>query len=92
MTQYSGPGSQQVADRWTMDWTDVLAQQGYIVACVDGRGTGSAANRSANARTGNWDATKPKTRSKRPATWGRCLTWTGRGSAFTAGVTAGSWR
>ena len=40
MTQYSGPGSQQVADRWTMDWTDVLAQQGYIVACVDGRGTG----------------------------------------------------
>lgn len=40
MTQYSGPGSQQVADRWTMEWTDVLAQQGYIVACVDGRGTG----------------------------------------------------
>jgi dipeptidyl-peptidase-4 len=40
MTQYSGPGSQQVADRWSMDWEDALVQQGYIVACVDGRGTG----------------------------------------------------
>lgn len=40
MTQYSGPGSQQVLDRWTMDWTDVLVQEGYIVVCVDGRGTG----------------------------------------------------
>lgn len=40
MYQYSGPGSQEVLDRWTMDWTDVLPQEGYIVACVDGRGTG----------------------------------------------------
>lgn len=40
MTQYSGPGSQQVADRWSMGWEDVLVQQGYLVACVDGRGTG----------------------------------------------------
>ena len=40
MTQYSGPGSQQAADRWTIGWEDVLVQQGYIVACVDGRGTG----------------------------------------------------
>ena len=40
MTQYSGPGSQQEADRWTIGWEDVLVQQGYIVACVDGRGTG----------------------------------------------------
>ncbi|MEE1418488.1 MAG: S9 family peptidase, partial [Alistipes ihumii] len=39
-TQYSGPGSQQAADRWTIGWEDVLVQQGYIVACVDGRGTG----------------------------------------------------
>ena len=40
MVQYSGPGSQRVADSWSMAWEDVLVQQGYIVACVDGRGTG----------------------------------------------------
>lgn len=43
MFQYSGPGSQQVANSWngTNDyWFMMLAQQGYIVACVDGRGTG----------------------------------------------------
>ena len=40
LTQYSGPGSQQVVDRWTLDWEDALADLGYIVACADGRGTG----------------------------------------------------
>ena len=40
MTQYSGPGSQSAADSWKMSWEDVLVQEGYIVACVDGRGTG----------------------------------------------------
>ena len=43
MFQYSGPGSQQVANRWNNSrdyWHQYLAQQGYIVACVDGRGTG----------------------------------------------------
>ncbi|MEZ7504153.1 S9 family peptidase [Flavobacterium sp. Arc2] len=43
MYQYSGPGSQQVANQWnsTNDyWFMMLTQQGYIVACVDGRGTG----------------------------------------------------
>jgi dipeptidyl-peptidase-4 len=43
MYQYSGPGSQQVANRWNAAndyWYQYLAQQGYIVACVDGRGTG----------------------------------------------------
>ncbi len=43
MYQYSGPGSQQVNNDWnnTDDyWFMMLAQQGYIVACVDGRGTG----------------------------------------------------
>lgn len=43
MVQYSGPGSQEVANTWnsTNDyWFQYLAQQGYIVACVDGRGTG----------------------------------------------------
>ncbi|MCW1148085.1 S9 family peptidase [Flavobacterium lacisediminis] len=43
MFQYSGPGSQQVANTWNGSndyWFMMLAQQGYIVACVDGRGTG----------------------------------------------------
>ena len=40
LTQYSGPGSQQVADRWSMDWEDALAEKGYVVVCADGRGTG----------------------------------------------------
>ncbi len=40
MTQYSGPGSQEVVDRWSIDWEDVLAAHGYVVVCVDPRGTG----------------------------------------------------
>ncbi len=40
MSQYSGPGSQQVLDRWTLDWEDYFASKGYVVLCVDGRGTG----------------------------------------------------
>lgn len=41
MVQYSGPNSQQVLDKWGFDWEYFLAEQGYIVACVDGRGTGA---------------------------------------------------
>ncbi len=43
MYQYSGPGSQQVNNDWHGSddyWFMMLSQQGYIVACVDGRGTG----------------------------------------------------
>ena len=40
MTQYSGPGSQSVLDKWTIDWEYYLVSKGFIVACVDGRGTG----------------------------------------------------
>ena len=43
MFQYSGPGSQQVSNRWGDSrtiWHKVLANKGYIIACVDGRGTG----------------------------------------------------
>ena len=40
MSQYSGPGSQSVLDDWKVDWEYYLANQGFIVACVDGRGTG----------------------------------------------------
>lgn len=41
MVQYSGPNSQQVLDRWSIDWEYLLAENGYVVACVDGRGTGA---------------------------------------------------
>lgn len=40
MTQYSGPGSQTVSDSWSVSWEAALLAEGYIVACVDGRGTG----------------------------------------------------
>jgi len=41
--QYSGPGSQQVANKWNSAndyWHHLLTQKGYIIVCVDGRGTG----------------------------------------------------
>jgi dipeptidyl-peptidase-4 len=43
MYQYSGPGSQSVANQWLNDrdyWHQILAADGYVIACVDGRGTG----------------------------------------------------
>ena len=47
MFQYSGPGSQQVVNSWSAGamgqggaFDQYLAQQGFIVVCVDGRGTG----------------------------------------------------
>ena len=38
--QYSGPGSQQVLDAFGISWETFMASQGYVVVCVDGRGTG----------------------------------------------------
>lgn len=47
MHQYSGPGSQQVLDKWGIgSFSDggmfeaVMCDKGYIMVCVDGRGTG----------------------------------------------------
>ncbi|MDE5552179.1 MAG: prolyl oligopeptidase family serine peptidase, partial [Muribaculaceae bacterium] len=40
MYQYNGPDSQQVLNRWRMEGIYYIASQGYIVAAVDGRGTG----------------------------------------------------
>ncbi|KAA6336503.1 Dipeptidyl aminopeptidase 4 [termite gut metagenome] len=48
MYQYSGPGSQKVVDSWSIageggggiGWEAYMTGRGYIVACVDGRGTG----------------------------------------------------
>ncbi|MDA3894033.1 MAG: S9 family peptidase [Salinivirgaceae bacterium] len=41
MIQYSGPNSQEVLDEFYIGWEQILAAEGYIVACVDGRGTGA---------------------------------------------------
>ena len=41
--QYSGPGSQEVAERFPLGnffWHQMLAEKGYIVICADGTGTG----------------------------------------------------
>lgn len=40
MYQYNGPESQQVTNRWHLDGLNFIAQSGYVVAIVDGRGTG----------------------------------------------------
>lgn len=47
MYQYSGPGSQEVTDSWNLGFygagifESYLTEQGFICACVDGRGTGA---------------------------------------------------
>jgi dipeptidyl-peptidase-4 len=41
MVQYSGPNSQQVVDSYSFGWEYSLAAQGFVVASVDGRGTGA---------------------------------------------------
>jgi dipeptidyl-peptidase-4 len=44
MFVYGGPGSQQALDNWRGQnywWFQMLAQQGFAVACVDNRGTGA---------------------------------------------------
>lgn len=56
MYVYGGPASQEAVDQWnTFDywWFQMLAQQGYIVACVDGRGTGGRGESFKNAPTNN---------------------------------------
>ncbi len=40
MYLYGGPGSQEVLNKWEVDWYDYFADKGYLIVCVDGRGTG----------------------------------------------------
>jgi dipeptidyl-peptidase-4 len=43
MFVYGGPGNQQVNDAWNSKdfmWYQMLAQKGYMIVCVDNRGTG----------------------------------------------------
>lgn len=47
--QYNGPDSQEVLNRWRMEGIFYVASQGYVVACVDGRGTGNRDRAWANS-------------------------------------------
>jgi len=90
MYQYSGPGSQEVKDEWGsgfypgMTWECLLAQQGIISVCVDGRGTGGRGadfkkctylhigtlEARDQAETARWLARQPYIDSSRIAIWG----------------------
>lgn len=84
MEQYSGPGSQQVLDSWKFGWEQFLNQEGYVVACVDPRGTGgrgAAWERQTYCRlgvmesedqlaAGRYVASLPYTDASRMAIWG----------------------
>ena len=91
MYQYSGPGSQQVVDSWSIGsmgqgalFDQYLAQQGFIVVCVDGRGTGgrgSEFEKSTYLRIGDleskdqveaalWLAAQPYVDADRIGIWG----------------------
>ncbi len=44
MYQYSGPNSQHAINSWRGEyywWFQLLARKGYVIVCVDGRGTGA---------------------------------------------------
>lgn len=49
MYQYNGPDSQEVLNKWRMEGLFYVASQGYVVAAVDGRGTGNRSRAWANA-------------------------------------------
>lgn len=48
MYQYNGPDSQEVRNMWSLDGNYYIASRGYVVACVDGRGTGNRSRAWAN--------------------------------------------
>ncbi len=62
MYVYGGPGSQTVTDSWggvRYLWHQLLAERGYIVASVDGRGTGGRGRAFKNVTyldLGRWEA------------------------------------
>ena len=49
MTLYNGPSSQVVLNKWSIDWENYFATQGYLIVCVDGRGTAGRGQEFQNA-------------------------------------------
>lgn len=84
ITQYSGPNSQQVKNSWSLNWLDYLVQEGFIVACVDPRGTaarGEEFRKCTYMQLGKiesddmiaaakWLAEQPETDEKNVGIWG----------------------
>ena len=90
MYQYSGPGSQSVTNSYAngfmggLIWEQHLAEKGYIIVCVDGRGTGGRGSdfkRSTYLRLGEleshdqveaaiWLSKQPFVDKARIAIWG----------------------
>lgn len=71
-TQYSGPNSQRVVNRWRKTWDYYLAEQGYMVVCVDGRGTGARGRKWRNEtymNLGEKEAQDQLSAAKHVATW-----------------------
>lgn len=57
--QYSGPGSQQVHKKFTVDFQSNVASLGYIVVTVDGRGTGFIGRKNrvlVRGQLGHWES------------------------------------
>lgn len=48
MYQYNGPDSQEVLNKWKITGEYFIAASGYVVAMVDGRGTGNRSRQWAN--------------------------------------------
>lgn len=72
MTQYSGPASQRVVNRWKKTWDYALAEMGYVVVCVDGRGTDARGRQWRNAsymNLGEKEAEDQISTAKHVATW-----------------------
>ncbi|MFQ6609963.1 MAG: S9 family peptidase [Fidelibacterota bacterium] len=89
---YGGPGSQNVVDRWgnyRRYWHQYLAEQGYLIFCLDNRGTGGRGKAFKNLSYGDlskWSindqiegakylATLPYVDQERIGFWG----WSGGG-------------
>nr|KAJ3418982.1 hypothetical protein HK105_007562 [Polyrhizophydium stewartii] len=84
MQVYGGPGSQTVQQRFKMDFSSKMAALGFVVAQVDGRGTGfkGRAFRSSVAKhlglhevedqvaAGRWLSNQPYVDPRRIAIWG----------------------
>ena len=61
-TQYSGPASQQVLDRWFVDWEDASCSRATLWSAWTRAVRAVGANGSRNLPTGRWGCSKRKTR------------------------------